>query len=64
MQIFVKGYRKNVLNVIINSPTVILPFKQNSYRLIQQSDSWVFCIKKIEFSSKDEGIEAAFYEGF
>ena len=59
-------FKTNLIDIVIDAPTLILPFKQNSREEIESSQCWVFTVGDAKFRSvKDsEKFDYSISEGF
>jgi hypothetical protein len=44
-------FKTNLIDIVIDAPTLIVPFKQNSKEEIESSQCWVFTVGDAKFRS-------------
>ena len=50
-----KDFNNNKISIKVAAPTLVIPFDQKSWQLIQTSESWVFTMGQVSFESQSEG---------
>jgi hypothetical protein len=57
MSVFEKDCVKNKVTISVNSPTLVIPFKQSDQQQIDNSNCWVFIIPQLEFIDKTSSVD-------